>query len=555
MKSSQIKSIRILYYSIIALAAVLVFSVGWQTHERVNFTNETLYSLNDGWRYIASDGTSEQIDLPTYLDTNGNHSVILTHTLPDYIQHVNTIGIFTDNQSLTAYLDGEVIYSRESSTNRGHLFKLPVGSFWNIISLPRHNEGSTLTLLIESKYQDEVGKIRDVYLGTKASILIHTIKNYGLGFLLSILIFVQGFLMMAISLLIHKLINTGKSVYYLGWFFLLSSIWLLTESNLSQLFISNPLVISALCYLSLLVLPLPLLLYLREREGYRFKKFNRAQIDLMLVSSVILILLQFFNLADFHDTLIPYLILLLTVFAGAMITLWISLLKHKEKGLRIITYAITLLFIFCILEFINYKLHIHSETGILFRTGLYLFMIPLIADGVKKAIDVIKLSETAYRYKLLATRDPLTNCRSRSKYMSDMERMDLSKNITIFMIDMNNMKEVNDTLGHHAGDEAVILCSQCLMKVFGHRVYRIGGDEFLCIEYDLTLSDIKYRLAAFTMESDKINAEGPYVVDVSIGYATYDEELDSSIYDTVNRADAMMYQIKDKLRELRSVQF
>jgi diguanylate cyclase (GGDEF)-like protein len=243
------------------------------------------------------------------------------------------------------------------------------------------------------------------------------------------------------------------------------------------------------------------------------------------------------------------------VIAGSMTTLWISLLKYKESNLRIIAFSVTLLFLFSVLELINYKLQRITETGVLFQIGLYLFVLILIIDGLKKAIRVIKLSETATRYKLLATRDPLTNCSSRSKYMSDMENMDLTKNITIFMVDMNNMKEVNDTLGHHAGDEAVILCSQCLMKVFGHRVYRIGGDEFLCIEYDLTLSDIKYRLAAFTMESDKISEEGPYVVDVSIGYATYDQELDTSIYDTVKRADAMMYQIKDKLRELRSVQF
>jgi diguanylate cyclase (GGDEF)-like protein len=351
------------------------------------------------------------------------------------------------------------------------------------------------------------------------------------------------------------LIDAGKSIYYLGWFFFLSSIWLLTESNLSQLFISNPLVISALCYLSLLTFPLPLLFHISELEGYHFKIINRAQIDLMLACDIIFILLQFFNIIDFHESLIPYRIILLTVFAVSMITLWISLIKYKEKNLRIITYAITLLFIFSLLEFINYELQFFSETGIFFRVGLYLFMFTLIVDGVKKAIDVIKLSETASRYKLLATRDPLTNCRSRSKYMSDMEKIDLSKNITIFMADMINMKEVNDTLGHHAGDEVVILCSQCLMKVFGHRVYRIGGDEFLCIEYDLTFNDIKHRLAAFTMESDRINAEGPYLVDVSIGYATYDQELDSSIYDTVNRADAMMYQIKEKLKELRSVHF
>ncbi len=555
MKSSQIKSTRILYYTILALAAILVLSLGWQDHKRVNFTHETLFGLNDGWLYIAPDGSSTQVDLPANLGTHGSRSVILMHQLPYHMKQVNAVGILTDNQSLTAYLDGKQIYSRQALPDRGHLFNLPMGTIWDIIYLPDKVGGKTLTLVFESKYRDKAGKIGDIHFGTKASILIHNMKSYGLGFLLSILISILGFLMLGIYLIIRKLIGTGKSIYYLGWFFLLSSIWLLTESNLSQLFISNPMVISALCYLSLLTLPLPLLFHISELEGYHYRTSNRAQIDVILASDIIIILLQFFNIADFHETLVPYRIILLIVFAGAMITLWISLVKHKEKNLKIITYGITLLFIFSFLEFLNYEFQFFSGTGIFFRIGLYFFLFPLLADGVKKAIDVIKLSETASRYKLLATRDPLTNCRSRSKYMSDMEKIDLSKNITIFMADMNNMKEVNDTLGHHAGDEVVILCSQCLMKVFGHRVYRIGGDEFLCIEYDLSLSDIKYKLAAFTMESERINAEGPYLIDVSIGYATYDQTLDSTIYDTVNRADAMMYQIKDKLRELRSAHF
>ncbi len=555
MKSSPIKPTLILYYAIIALGAFLVLMEGWQTHIRVNFTQETLFSLDDGWLYIASDGSSQQVDLPAHLDTHGSHSVILTNKIPDHIQNVNTIGILTDNQSLSAYLEGKQIYSREAIPDRGHLFNLPIGSIWDIIYLPEEFEGKTLTLVFESKYDDKAGKVGKIYFGTKASILIHNIKTYGLGFVLSILISILGFLMLGIYLLIRRLIDPGKSIYYLGWFLFLSSIWLLTESNLSQLFISNPFVISALCYLSLLALPLPLLFHVSELEGYHFKLTNRMQITLMLACNIILILLQFFNLADFHEALLPYQIILLTIFAASMITLWISLVKYKENNLKLITYAFTLLFVFTLLEFLNYALLFFSVVGFFFRVGLYLFMFTLIADGTKKAIDVIKLSETASRYKLLATRDPLTNCRSRSKYMRDMEKIDLSKNITLFMADMNNMKEINDTFGHHAGDEVVILCSQCLMKVFGHRVYRIGGDEFLCIEYDLSISDIKYRLAAFTMESDRINADGPYHIDVSIGYATYDPELDASIYDTVNRADAMMYQIKDKLKELRSVHF
>ncbi len=550
MKSSRTKSTLILFYIILALAAILVLSVGLQKHKRINFTHEALLDLNDGWTCITPDGIKNWITLPATIDTRGSHSGVLLRQLPDTIKHLNAVGILTDNQSLTVYLDETPIYSRKVSSDRKHLFNLPAGTIWDIINLPEQSGGKTLTLVFESKYNGSVGKINDIHIGTRASILLHNIKTYGFGFLLSILIFVLGFIMMGVYLIVRKLIDTGKSIYYLGWFFFLSSIWLLTESNLSQLFISNQMIISALCYLSLLTFPLPLLFHVSELEGYHYRRINHALVNMILACDVIFFLLQIFNLADFHDTLGLYQIVLFTVFAVTMITLWLELYHNKVKKLRIITYAVTILFIFSALEFINYELQFIPGNGFFFQTGLYLFLFTLTADAVKKAIDVIKLSETASRYKLLATRDPLTNCRSRSKYMRDMENIDLNKNITIFMADMNNMKEINDTFGHHAGDEVVILCSQCLMKVFGHRVYRIGGDEFLCIEYDLSKKDIEYSLAAFTLECDRVNAESPYKVDVSIGYATYDKKLDQSIYDTVNRADAMMYQIKEKMKEL-----
>jgi diguanylate cyclase (GGDEF)-like protein len=215
--------------------------------------------------------------------------------------------------------------------------------------------------------------------------------------------------------------------------------------------------------------------------------------------------------------------------------------------------AASALFIFSIIELFMSQFRSEQVTGRYFRFGLYLFLLILGWDGIKKIVDYIKLSERAVHYRQLAYRDPLTNCRNRVAYEIDIEKIDTERIVTIFMADMNNMKEINDTYGHQIGDEAIILCSQCLIKIFGRSVYRIGGDEYLCIEYNLTQENIDNMLTAFYEECDKTNEDIDYKIKLSIGYASYDPNYDMTIHDTIKRADNMMYEVKELMKKEKTL--
>jgi diguanylate cyclase (GGDEF)-like protein len=228
--------------------------------------------------------------------------------------------------------------------------------------------------------------------------------------------------------------------------------------------------------------------------------------------------------------------------------MWLDFLVHKNKKVRIFLFSSNLLFIFGFLELMILGNNYEHLTGSFLRFGFLLFLLILAWDAMRKVADAVKLSKKANKYKLLATKDTLTSCKNRGAYERDMAKIDLNKNITIFMADMNNMKEINDTYGHHAGDQAVILCSQCLAKVFGRRVYRIGGDEFLCIVYDLNPFTAEQIIASFSTECAKENADFPYKFEVSIGFAMYDKSIDHTIFDTVKRADSVMYEMKEKMK-------
>ena len=87
-----------------------------------------------------------------------------------------------------------------------------------------------------------------------------------------------------------------------------------------------------------------------------------------------------------------------------------------------------------------------------------------------------------YVYGQYTKRDALTGLLNRQSFYSDIERYGAA--VTgIVSIDMNELKWMNDTLGHSTGDKALETVSECFIRPASvkDKIYRIGGDEFVAI--------------------------------------------------------------------------
>ena len=139
-------------------------------------------------------------------------------------------------------------------------------------------------------------------------------------------------------------------------------------------------------------------------------------------------------------------------------------------------------------------------------------------------------------------RDPLTNLLNRQSYYSDAER--LSKDITaVITMDMDGLKELNDSKGHVAGDTALKALADCFWKSSkrNHRVYRIGGDEYtiLCLGGDeKEVQELIKRIRGQV-------AKTPYTC--SIGYAMKTDN--TSIDKLYQLADSQLYVEKKQYYE------
>lgn len=152
------------------------------------------------------------------------------------------------------------------------------------------------------------------------------------------------------------------------------------------------------------------------------------------------------------------------------------------------------------------------------------------------------------RFKDMANTDYLTNLHNRNAFEIDFKNLSLHKeSVGIIVTDLNNLKIINDDLGHRIGDEYIKKIAYIIEKnVQNNPVYRYGGDEFIVLIRHSSSKQIKTIINAIYQEIKKQNDKK---LSVSIGYAIYDPSCDWDLKDTFKRADNNMYDNKKIIKE------
>jgi diguanylate cyclase (GGDEF)-like protein len=158
--------------------------------------------------------------------------------------------------------------------------------------------------------------------------------------------------------------------------------------------------------------------------------------------------------------------------------------------------------------------------------------------------------------------------------------------ITICFLDINGLKEVNDTYGHTRGDELIRLVADAVRSEIRHSDYiiRMGGDEFMIVFYDadIALSEIVWQrinhrftllnnqrqscsdpnmvavaaglenntpLSDFAVDDNEACYARPYLISVSHGFHQLDPGSEYSLDQAIRDADSLMYQEKSKIKK------
>ncbi len=179
-----------------------------------------------------------------------------------------------------------------------------------------------------------------------------------------------------------------------------------------------------------------------------------------------------------------------------------------------------------------------------------------IVVGVNSIDAQIKKEKELNAAKEAVNLDVLTGVKSK-KAFTDSERVFDGKikrreelAFSVVVCDLNGLKTVNDSLGHVAGDNYIKEASSVICNVFKHSpVYRVGGDEFAAV---LTGPDYENRDGLFKALCEQCSSADPTRgVSAACGIADFDPARDASMQSVFERADALMYENKTKMKAKR----
>jgi diguanylate cyclase (GGDEF)-like protein/PAS domain S-box-containing protein len=127
----------------------------------------------------------------------------------------------------------------------------------------------------------------------------------------------------------------------------------------------------------------------------------------------------------------------------------------------------------------------------------------------------------------------------------------------ILYADLDGLKEINDSLGHHEGDRALATAAEIFKEAFRNTdiVARLGGDEFVvlaALDPEEEAESLTRRLQDRFRASNQRGSRA-YDLSISVGLAHFDDEEGHSIEDLLARADRAMYQDKRRKRSRQMV--
>ena len=169
----------------------------------------------------------------------------------------------------------------------------------------------------------------------------------------------------------------------------------------------------------------------------------------------------------------------------------------------------------------------------------------------------MRLYEREKELHFSANSDSLTGLRNTTAYKNwvtdfDKEIKNGNAYFAVVVLDINNLKETNDTYGHDLGDKLIVNAAKAISVVFKRSpVFRIGGDEFLVIlrQKDLDSYEELFERLDVMCENTIIDEKFKISISIARGFAMYDPEHDLCFNDVFKRADNAMYENKRKTKK------
>ncbi len=457
---------------------------------------------------------------------------ILYYTMPQLPDDRMSLYGYVRNASVTIYKDDHIIYQSPEIEKEDGWYFSDTGDYIISVPLKQADGGKELQVLVTAG-KDEIENIQ-FYYGTGEGFMRMVLKDEMTRMTMLIITIILGVISIMLSKTLDPEIEAVSGNLYFGKFCILLSLVKVNDFRMTTIMYDNAMGFLYLSVLQGILCVTPFIGFMQCNTN--MKKKHAAMLTKVLnLLFVGILCLHMAGVLSLNACMyVSYMI-----FAGLCLMFTVCLCIHY-KQLNLGQKLKSLLTILGVLLFSYLDLYA------LLALDIMLFLITFWMGNHK-----LKQVEEGELYKQLAYIDEMTGLYNRSAYEEYlMENPGTDAVSYVLMMDLNNLKQCNDILGHRVGDEYIMKAATSIRIVIEPhgRCYRIGGDEFVSLLPDITEDSFVSMLEELQGEWERIRQqEHRFVFQVAVGYAKVSEK--TTLQEMIEQADKMMYENKKKLKQ------
>ncbi len=492
--------------------------------------------------------------------TEDNRRAELRGTLPASIRSEECLIFQTKGNAAEVFIDDRLIYSYGTNVyfcGGDSCGNEMLPSVYCIVPIPEDSRGAAFTIKFTSTYPKM--NIPELLLGSKSEAYYNLIRENFFTVIFSVLSVVLGIVLIVFqvhSRFSQKIKIKDKYVLYWGIFCILSGIWVLTDSPVLQMASGRAMLFFLLSFYAFMLLPIPFLFFIKNFCGFdgTAGKIYDVSALVFAVNFILQNILYLAAAAELRRMLVVTHSLIAIGFLLIFATLIPKYIRAKTPTGKYILIAMTIFVAFGILQFVQfYFIGQEHNNSLYLRIGMLLFTFTLAVFVLRQNSVLFEEATKIEVYKKLAMYDALTQCENRAAmdfYVKEAyPEGGQPHTIGFAVIDLNNLKETNDTFGHVEGDALIQDTAECLRMSFDERVkfYRTGGDEFYIIFSDI--GSMEHQIRKLYEIAGEYNACHARKISFAMGTCVGDIRDYRDIRHMLKLADDAMYVQKGQMHK------
>ncbi|WP_026526094.1 GGDEF domain-containing protein [Butyrivibrio sp. VCD2006] len=522
-------------------------------------------TIKEGWSvkhgdFFVGSASLEEINIGS---ANKGDVVILSHTLPEEQVPQACLMFRTVLSVVTVTVDGQEIYKYGDDYLADNRL---IPKHYNFVSLgsPEDYCGKNVTITLDVTENKAFSGLSPVYFGNRYELERSFLQKKRLPLFIGGFQIVFALLLLTLSSYLYMYHGHDLSLIFTSIIAFVLGAYNVAFNDLFCFLSDYEAFFNFLEYFTLYSIPFAIIAFLISSHKELASNLNKSLVGINFLFPIVITILHVLKIVHINIFVSTLHVIALIETIIVLPQLIANVLKHYRERKNSPEYAgmtsdsvlimgLAIFIVCSVIDIIKYNVLKFLLAGgeayadISFMTiGALCFVLCLFVFYFYHGIEHINSAYMREHLEGLAYTDSLTGLMNRAKCMQYMAAV--QGKFAIISIDMDNLKPVNDTLGHQEGDRMLKTFADIMKQSFSSAelVGRTGGDEFLvAIENprpgicEEMISDLRSRLEAFNSHETTLN------LSASCGFAYSFEVPDNNANSVFVLADNRMYKEKD----------